>query len=288
MSDLPGPADSSHPTGPPGAMHRRQALSILGLGGFGLLAAACGSSGGGSSATTATTAADSPVTTSGSVSTTAAMAAATDLTATPGETGGPFPADGSNDNGEGTVANILADSRAVRTDIRSDLDGSNTQAGVPMALTVNVVDQAGGALSGAAVYVWHCTREGGYSEYNSQMIGGDFTDRSYLRGVQISDDAGAVTFQTILPGRYQGRAFHIHFEVYSDSSYGTLLLTSQMAVDDDVIDALYASADGYADALRSDTDNADDNVFGDGVEHQLLTISGDVTSGLAATFTAVV
>ena len=35
-------------------------------------------------------------------------------------------------------------------------------------------------------------------------------------------------------------------------------------------------------------DNGDDGIFGDGVEHQLLTVTGDVTSGLAATFTAVV
>lgn len=253
---------------------RRRALALLGAGGAATLLAACGSDATGS--TTAATAG------------TAAAAVTGDLTATPEETGGPFPADGTNDDGEGTVANVLLDARSVRSDIRSDLDGSNTQDGVPFSLVVTVVDEATGLpMSGAAVYIWHCNRDGEYSEYNSTMLGGDFTDRSFLRGVQIADANGTVTFTTILPGRYQGRAFHIHFEVYGDATYDSLVLTSQMAMDDDLIDSLYAEA-GYDEALANDTDNARDNIFGDGVDHQLLTVSGDVTSGLSATFTAVV
>jgi protocatechuate 3,4-dioxygenase beta subunit len=157
-----------------------------------------------------------------------------------------------------------------------------------MSLTMNVVDAAGQPLTGAAVYIWHCSRDGNYSAYSSGMNGGDYADRSYLRGVQVSDRAGAVTFETILPGRYSGRAFHIHFEVYEDDTYGTKLLTSQMAMDDDLIDSLYSAADGYDTSIRNDTDNAQDNVFRDGVDHQMLTVSGDANSGLTATFTAVV
>ncbi len=278
---------------------RRTALTMLGLTGLGLVIAACGgddassATGSGTDATTGT-AADTPATTGATAATTAdtssatiAAAASGDVTETPEETGGPFPSDGSNDNGNGTVANILADARSVRSDIRSDLDGSNTQEGVPFALTMNVVDASGAAVEGAAVYIWHCTKDGVYSQYDSQMLGGDFTDRSYLRGVQITGADGNVSFQSILPGRYSGRAFHIHFEVYSDSTYATKLLTSQMAMDDELIDQLYADA-GYDEALGNDTDNGDDGIFGDGVEHQLLTVTGDISSGLVATFTAVV
>jgi hypothetical protein len=96
------------------------------------------------------------------------------------------------------------------------------------------------------------------------MLGGDFTARSFLRGAQTTDANGAVTFTTILPGRYQGRAFHIH--------------------DDALIDALYAQA-GYTKALGNETTNAHDSVFSDGVDHELLTMSGTVAAGLAATFT---
>jgi protocatechuate 3,4-dioxygenase beta subunit len=285
-------------------MHRRRALSLIGLGGIGLIAAACNSSssGGGSSATTAatatsgtsgTTASTATTATSQSAATTATTAtastvAAADLTPTPEETGGPFPADGSNDNGAGRVANVLADSRAVRSDIRSDLDGSNTQEGVPMSLTMNVVDSSGQARQGAAVYIWHCTADGHYSAYSSGMNGGDYADRSYLRGVQVADSSGAVTFQTVLPGRYSGRAFHIHFRVYGDDTYGDTLLTSQMGLDDDLIDALYGAAEGYATSVQNDTDIAEDNIFSDGADHQMLTLTGDASSGVTATFTAVV
>ncbi|MGI4828690.1 MAG: intradiol ring-cleavage dioxygenase [Janthinobacterium lividum] len=36
---------------------------------------------------------------------------------------------------------------------------------------------------------------------------------TFLRGIQITDGGGAVMFQTIFPGFYQGRTNHIHFKV---------------------------------------------------------------------------
>ncbi|HAP76476.1 MAG TPA: intradiol ring-cleavage dioxygenase [Acidimicrobiaceae bacterium] len=278
-------------TPPTSLLGRRRFLTALaGVTGGAVLVAACG----GDSSGSATTADTTGATTAGESTTTAATAGeststtSATATATPGETGGPFPADGTNDNGEGEVANVLADPRSVRRDIRSDLDGANTQEGVPFELSVAVVDSGGAPLPGAAVYIWHCNRDGEYSQYNSSMLGGDFSDFSWLRGVQVADANGEVQFLTILPGRYPGRAFHIHFAVYADDTYSNLLLTSQMAVDDNVIDALYAQADGYAASLSNDTDNARDNIFSDGVDHQLLTVTGDAGAGLAATFTAVV
>jgi len=263
---------------------RRSLLTLLGVGAVGTVIAACGSSGSGSGAAPSSTVGSTPPTSG---------AGATDSTVsgggspTPSETSGPFPADGSNGNGEGQTADVLGDERALRSDIRSDLDGSNTQAGEELTLRVRLVDAAGNARAGHAVYVWHCNREGEYSGYNSRMSGGDFTDRSFLRGAQIADADGRVQFTTILPGRYMGRAFHIHFAVYSDGTYSNRLLTSQMALDDALVDQLYADA-GYATALRNSTTNAGDNVFADGVQHQLLAISGAVGAGLTADFTVVV
>lgn len=265
---------------------RRRLLGLFGAAAGAAVLAACEAGGetASPSSTTGTTAATS-ATSSASTAPVAAGTATTDVDVTPEETGGPFPADGSNDNGEGTTANVLADPGSVRSDIRTDIGGANEQAGVPMTLTVTVLDAATDTPKvGAAVYVWHCNQAGQYSQYNSSMLGGDFSDFSWLRGVQIADATGTVTFQTILPGRYQGRAAHIHFEVFEDATYGSKLLTSQMAFDDDGVDALYSAA-GYTDALTNDTDNADDQIFGDGVEDQLLTITGDTTSGLVATLT---
>jgi protocatechuate 3,4-dioxygenase beta subunit len=270
--------DPTHPA-TAGPMNRRHLISLLGVGGVSLLAACATARPGGGSGVASTTSAASATTGGGSG----------DLTTTPSETGGPFPADGTNDNGDGAVADVLGDARSIRADIRADLDGTNTQDGVPLTLKVKVLKGSDGSpLAGAAVYVWHCNRAGEYSGYRSSMLGGDFSDRSFLRGVQVADANGGVSFQTILPGRYQGRAFHIHFEVFSDATYATKLLTSQMAMDDVLVDSLYAHVPGYEQALRNDTDNADDGIFGDGVGHQLLEVSGDVSSGLTASFTAVV
>lgn len=265
-------------------LSRRRALTLFGLGSAAVLV---GCSQGSDAVPGPSAVADDGSTGAATTAPTGdAASTAAPTTATPSETGGPFPADGSNDNGDGATADVLHDPRAVRTDIRSDLDGSNTQDGAPLTLRTRVVS-GGAPLAGAAVYVWHCNRVGQYSGYSSRMLGGDFSDRSYLRGVQVTDDDGWVTFSTILPGRYPGRAFHIHFEVYSDASYTSKVLTSQMAVDDDLIDRLYSEA-GYTESLSADTDNARDNVFADGVEHQLLTVTGDVASGLSAEFIAVV
>jgi len=271
---------TEHPSHTP--LSRRRALALIGAAGTSILVA-CSDSG---DSTSSTTTAGNPDTT-GVTSTDSTPVASGDVTPTPSETSGPFPSDGTNDDGSGQAADVLHDPRAVRSDIRSNLDGSETQPGVPLTLRMRLVSKSV-PLAGAAVYVWHCNKDGAYSDYNSRMLGGDYSAYSYLRGVQVADADGRVEFQTILPGRYPGRAFHIHFAVYSDEGLGTKLLTSQMAIDDDLIDSLFTSAAGYENSLRADTDNSQDQQFGDGVDHQLLTVTGDVASGLTADFTAVV
>jgi protocatechuate 3,4-dioxygenase beta subunit len=270
---------------PPGhrLLSRRASLLTLGLAGAAAIAACSPDSDSSSAGSSSSSSSSTSSSSSAAPSSTAASGSGTAAcVTTPSETGGPFPADGSNQNGAGAVANVLDDAGVIRADLRSDIGGSDTQDGVPMSLKVQVVDASScDPLAGAAVYVWHCNREGEYSAYSSSMIGGDFSTHSWLRGVQVTDDDGWVEFTTILPGRYQGRAFHIHFEVYQDDSYARKLLTSQMAMDDDLANQLYDEA-GYSDALRNETTNGRDNVFSDGVSSQLLTMGGDVTSGLTA------
>ena len=105
---------------------------------------------------------------------------------------------------------MLAESGVVRSDIRSSFGGSSgTAEGVPMQLELTVTDlPAGTPFAGVAVYVWHCTREGGYSLYSDGV-----EDQNYLRGVQAAGDDGIVTFTSVFPACYQGRWPHIHFEV---------------------------------------------------------------------------
>lgn len=270
---------------------RRGALGAMAALGVGLLAACGGDDADSSSATTRPGPSGTSPTTITSPTTTASGTVATDATGTatdgyldfPEETNGPFPADGSNGNGAGEPANVLVDPRVVRSDITTNLDGSDPQPGIPMALTM-LLGSGGTALAGAAVYIWHCNRDGHYSVYSGGMNGGDYSDSTWFRGVQVTDASGAVHFTTIFPGRYSGRATHVHFEVYEDDSFSNLLLTSQIGFEDDDADAVYASDSSYSASLRNPTYNARDNVFGDGDGSQITDLGNPpATNALVAT-----
>ncbi len=250
-------------------MSRRQMLGGLGLGVGAFALAACGgSSDGGASAT----------------STTSGSTAASGEEEIPDETAGPYPGDGSNG------PNVLTESGVVRSDIRSSFGtASGTAEGIPMTLTLKVTNLAQDAApyTGAAVYVWHCNRDGEYSLY-SQGI----TDQNYLRGVQVVGSDGMVSFTSIFPACYSGRWPHIHFEVYPDqnsiSSADNAIATSQIALPQDVCDTVYATS-GYEASVSnlSQLSLATDNVFGnDSAALQMATVTGDTTSGYQVSLTA--
>ncbi|WP_449348754.1 intradiol ring-cleavage dioxygenase [Streptomyces shaanxiensis] len=205
----------------------------------------------------------------------------------PEETAGPYPGDGSNG------VNVLKESGVVRTDITSSFGDSagGTADGVPLTLTLTVVDAASGCgtpRKGAAVYVWHCDREGGYSLYTEGV-----TDENYLRGVQETDDQGRVTFTSVFPGCYPGRWPHVHFEVYGsleDATSATAITsTSQLAFPKDVCDTVYAT-EGYEGSVTNlrRLSLESDMVFRDGHDHQLATVKGSAEEGYAASLTVAV
>jgi protocatechuate 3,4-dioxygenase beta subunit len=205
----------------------------------------------------------------------------------PEETAGPFPGDGSNTNADG-VANVLALSGVVRQDIRSSIAGATGVAdGVVLTVKLKLVNTASSCadLSGYAIYIWHCDQDGFYSMYDAAVA-----DENYLRGVQETDASGVATFTTVFPGCYLGRMPHIHFEVYrsvnSATSFSNKLRTSQLAFPNDVSSTVYAS-DGYATSAANFAriSFATDNVFSDGVEDQLSTVTGSVADGFVAALT---
>jgi len=268
-------------------LNRRDALGLIG-GAMGAALLGCG--GGGSSSENSSGSSSSS---GGASSSSSSGGASGTCTTIPGETAGPYPADGSNTS-SGTVVDVLGDSRIIRSTITSDVDGSNTQTGIPLTLTINLVNSAGNceALAGAYVYIWHCSKDGSYSGYSSTQNGGDYQGHSFLRGVQKSDSNGQVSFVTIYPGRYDPRATHIHVEVYPDSSFNrnALLSTSQFAFPDSVNNTVYAASGYTANAGKGSTD-ANDQVFGSsagGDAHQLLTVNGDNSSGYTASITMAV
>src|SRR3954447_18978031 len=131
-------------------LSRRTLLRGAALGAVGVGLAACGDDATSAPTTSSATASSSAASDDGS-------------SEIPDETAGPYPGDGSNG------PDVLQESGIVRSDIRSSFGSSSgTAEGVPMTLRLTVSDLAdgGSAMAGAAVYVWHCTREGGYSMYS--------------------------------------------------------------------------------------------------------------------------
>jgi protocatechuate 3,4-dioxygenase beta subunit len=224
---------------------RREALALLGAAGA-ALAAGCGSD------TTA-----SPDATGTSTTTTTGTGGA--CAPAPNETVGPYPS--------------LTD--LVRSDIREG------RTGLPVVLTLTVVNANSNcsAVSGATVEIWQCDADGHYSQY--AQGGYDGRSQTFLRGLQTTDGAGRVTFTTVYPGWYAGRATHIHVEV---TVGGRSVKVTQIAFPEDVNAAVYASGQ-YAARGRNPTSNARDMVFSDSLASELATVSGNTTSGYTALFT---
>ncbi|GAA3297646.1 intradiol ring-cleavage dioxygenase [Dactylosporangium vinaceum] len=218
---------------------------------------------------------------SASASTATDAAAAGEI---PDETAGPYPGDGSNG------PDVLNQSGIVRRDIRSSFGtATGTAQGVPMTLELSIVDMANGGtpFAGVAVYVWHCDREGRYSLYTQGA-----QDQNYLRGVQVADAQGRVSFTSIFPACYSGRWPHIHFEVYPDQASITesskAIATSQVALPKATCDTVYAQS-GYSASVQnlSRVTLQSDNVFGDDAGAlQLGAVTGNVTNGLAVSLVA--
>ncbi len=298
MTSTPQPPHEPHPNHDRGLefdlstlMSRRSLGMFLGAGTAAALAACTpgGSSTGGSTtgATSEVTAGSTPAA-SGSAAATSTPSASPTLTRAiaecgveiPQETAGPYPGDGSNG------PNVLAASGVVRQDITSSFGTSTTTAdGVPLAVTLTLLDNANGCapLAGAAVYAWHCDKDGKYSMYDAGL-----KNENYLRGVQEADANGQVTFRTIFPGAYSGRWPHIHFEVFESmdnaTAAGQVLAVSQIALTDAACKDVYASA-GYEASARNfpRTTLKSDNVFGeDGGIYQLATMTGSVSGGYTA------
>jgi protocatechuate 3,4-dioxygenase beta subunit len=272
----------------PRLLHRRGMLKLVagvGLAGAGLISlGACGSDAttGETSSPSGSRPAGAPPDGGAPESTQTSDTANGEL---PEETSGPFPGDGSNG------ANVLNQSGIVRSDITSSFGSSTTKAeGVPLNITMTINDFANNEapLAGGAVYVWHCDREGRYSLYSQGVIG-----ENYLRGVQETDGRGQVKFTTIFPACYSGRWPHIHFEVYPSLAKATnsanKIATSQMALPDATCQSVYATS-GYqqsrSNISRVSLDN--DNVFSDGYDLQMPTVTGDPSSGYQLSFSCAV
>jgi len=202
---------------------------------------------------------NSPTSPTSTTTTTPAAATGAACAASPSETIGPYPS--------------LTD--LVRSDIREGKSGTT----VTLTLTVVNANNNCAAVPNAIVDIWQCDADGRYSQYSQPGFNG--TGQTFLRGIQTTDSSGRVTFTTIYPGWYQGRATHIHVEVTVD---GRSVKVTQIAFPETVTAAVYASG-VYAAKGQNPTSNAGDMVFSDSLSSELATVTGDPASGYNATFT---
>lgn len=267
------------------AAERRQVLRWLLAGAATLPLVSCG--GGSDAGTTASGSGAAAGSGSTGTVTTPTTGACTVI---PEETGGPYPADGTNTNG-GSIVNVLNQSGVVRSDIRASFNGATgVAAGVPLTIKLQLLNASGSCatLAGYAIYLWHCDRDGLYSLYSSGVTG-----QNYLRGVQETDSAGNLAFTTIFPGCYAGRMPHVHFEVYPSvakaASAANRIKTSQFTFPMATLNEVYA-ASGYTASVRNlaQISYATDNVFADGTSLQMATVTGNATDGYVVTLSVAV
>lgn len=183
-----------------------------------------------------------------------------DCTLSPSETEGPYP--------------IKTPAQLVRENIVGD------RTGVALLMNITVQDESNNCapLAGVLVDVWHCDKDGNYSQYNN------FTSANFLRGRQTTDANGKASFISIFPGWYSGRAPHIHIEVLSAS--GSSLLVSQIAFPVSIYTEVYNST-GYKGA--PDTSNTQDDIFSDSLNRNMAnSITGNLTDGYTLSKTIVV
>ncbi|NCT75493.1 MAG: intradiol ring-cleavage dioxygenase [Chitinophagaceae bacterium] len=208
---------------------------------------------------------------SGSESSSGSGSSSSTCTASPTETEGPFP--------------TKTPSGLQRTDIRDD------RTGVPLSIEITIrnLNSNCAALAGAIVDIWHCDKDGYYSEYGGTgMQSVNYTGVHFLRGRQVTDSNGVVKFTSIFPGWYSGRATHIHVHVYNAS--GTSLLVTQISFPEGsssavaTVNSSAGTAYGYTKGMAGYTYNANDNIFSDDTSNiEMATISGSISAGYALT-----
>lgn len=189
----------------------------------------------------------------------------------PSETEGPFP--------------TKSPSAYERVDIRED------RKGVKMSISIQINTQSSNCtpLSGAIIDIWHCDAEGNYSEYGGvgmQQV--NYTNVHFLRGRQIADKNGKVSFTSIFPGWYRGRAAHIHVHIYD--AKGNSLKITQISFPEgegSSISEVYSDKGkefGYNQGINGYTYNSSDNVFSDDSKNvQMAKVSGNLSDGFKLT-----
>ena len=198
-----------------------------------------------------------------------------------------------------------------RSDVRANAGSATTlpgavQPGVPLLLAIRVLDasRSSSPLDGVAVDIWHANAHGLYSDESVQQVGGGTTAQStngenFLRGYQITGEdpgiyrkatAGQVSFRTIWPGWYSGRAIHIHVRVRKLSGSGATIAgyTTQIFFSDADNNRVLSGVPPYntrSPQRDPTTDESDTVLQTSEYASNVVPVHGTVTSGFRTTFT---
>lgn len=130
------------------------------------------------------------------------------------------------------------------------------RAGVPMMLRMQVVDlYTCTPRPGAKVELWHSDADGIYSGFENIIFdikslkpslegAVDTRGATFLRGHQVSDARGYVTFSTIFPGWYGGRLPHVHVRTFDETPAGVRTHDTQLFFPAEVQNQVYLT-DAY-------------------------------------------
>jgi protocatechuate 3,4-dioxygenase beta subunit len=171
----------------------------------------------------------------------------------PSETAGPFPLD------------LTENQTFFRQDVREDRGGIRLDQKIKIIGAENCLP-----MPNVRVNIWHCDKDGLYSGYSTEV------GKTYMRGYQITDANGEVNFITIVPGWYNGRICHIHFQAYVSSVYAAI---SQLTYPIAEKNAIYAANPSLYTKGEDPLEFNQDGVFSDGYAYKLATLTPNASTG---------
>ena len=148
-------------------------------------------------------------------------------------------------------------------DSKNRSDVTEGRPGLPLLLNLIVQDaDSCEPVENATVEIWHTDALGAYS-------GVDGDSGTFMRGGQNGGREGKVSFRTVYPGWYSGRAPHIHVKVHLS---GNEVHTGQFYFPDGVSRAVYARKP-YDSRGEAETLNDSDGIYSQGGEQSTLKLS---------------
>jgi len=141
-------------------------------------------------------------------------------------------------------------------EVRQDI--TEGKPGIALELTMTVVNfTTCEPLVNVAVDLWQCDAGGIYSSFqDAGNVNSPRDEKTFLRGIQYTDNEGRVTFKTIFPGWYPGRTVHLHVDAHvnNEKHIGQLYFGEPLT-------AYIGTQYPYSNFTHRRTTNAEDRIF---------------------------